>query len=74
MFKVGEQVSKVNVGGKIGSEKVYEIATVTPVAEITDEFLSRKYADQEALYTVRKVGGKGKGGCYYASSELTAAS
>lgn len=73
MFKVGEQVSKVNVGGKVGSATVYEVATATPLADVTDAWLSNRYADEEALYTLRKVGGKGKGGCYYASSQLVAA-
>lgn len=72
MFKIGDQVSKVNVGGRIGSERVYEVATVTPIAEL-DEW-SQNYFGGDVVYTLRKVGGKGKGGCLYAESQLVAAS
>lgn len=76
MFQVGDQVSKVNVGGKTGSAKVYEIATVIPVSgldEFMQGFMAHHFPGTEFAYTVRKVGGKGKGGAWYSETQLTAA-
>lgn len=72
MFKIGDQVSKVNVGGQTGSARVYEIAQVIIVAELS-EWGRIGWEDETVLYAVRKVGGKGKGGCYYKPSQLVAA-
>lgn len=74
MFTIGQQVTKANVDGKVGSAKIYEVATITPLADC-DELAQKMYGDQAAdgmLYTVRKVGGKGKGGCWYTTTTLQA--
>lgn len=73
MFTVGQQVTKVNVGGKVGSASVYEIATITQTSEL-DRWSRASFEDEghTVVYTVRKVGGKGKGGCWYTDSQLVA--
>lgn len=73
MLTIGQQVSKVDVNGRIGSQKVYEIATVVAVADL-DAFAQKYFDGEEVVYTVRKVGGKGKGGCWYSGKNLVAAS
>ena len=72
MFKITDQVSKVNVNGRIGSDKVYEIATVTKVVDL-DVHTQAGFEGETVVYTLRKVGGKGKGGCWYTESQLVAA-
>jgi hypothetical protein len=72
MFSIGDQVSKVNVGGKVGSAKAYEVATVALVADL-DKWTASGFENETAVYTLRKIGGKGKGGCYYGESQLIAA-
>lgn len=73
-FTYRQLVTKVNVDGKVGSSKVYEIATITPLADC-DETARKIFGDQATdgmLYTVRKVGSKSKGGCWYTTSTLRA--
>lgn len=73
-YQVGDKVSKVNVNGKVGSASVYEVATVTAVADL--EKFSREHFERDGVdtvYTLRKVGGRGKGGCWYTESQLVPA-
>lgn len=72
MFTIGQQVTK-NSNGTVrqGSAKVYEIAFVFTVADL-DERAQRSYEGEEFLYTLRKVGGKGKGGVYHVAAQLDA--
>lgn len=74
-FQIGDKVSKINVNGKIGSAKVYEVATITPLSEM-HPVTARGFADEATdgvVYTLRKVGGRGKGGCWYPVAQLVAA-
>lgn len=72
-YQVGDKVSKVNIaGGNTGSAKVYEIATVNAVASL-DQWDQAEFAGLEVVYTVRKVGGRGKGGCWYTEAQLAPA-
>lgn len=74
-FQIGDKVSKVNVNGKVGSATVYEVATVTSLSDMS-AITAGSFADEATdgvVYTLRKVGGRGKGGCWYSVAQLVAA-
>jgi hypothetical protein len=72
MFTIGQQVTKNSNGSaKQGSARVYEIAFIYTVADL-DSLAQSAYEGEAVLYSLRKVGGKGKGGVYHIAAQLDA--